>query len=108
MGGKGHGKLRKDKKKKTNSKRKVNKANENEDYYFGGGYLGEEGLKKLVFGTGIAGRKIFKGGGIVDLYVRDHFINYGTISSDGSLSSSGGSIVIVCKKFINWGTLQTI
>ena len=126
--GKGHGKLRKDKKKKTNAKRKVNKANENEDYYFGASFSGDETLAKLVFGTGIAGKKCFKGGGIIDLYIRDHvsyfysvfnvlircnlslrqFINYGTISSDGSLSSSGGSIVIICKKFVNWGTIQSI
>ena len=107
--GKGAGKLRIDKKKKKkNPKRKANAKNENDDYYYGATYTGKEKLEQLAMGCGIVGRKYFKGGGCIDLYIKDHFINYGNISCNAALSSSGGSIVIISKLFINYGTVQAI
>lgn len=107
--GKGAGKLKPDKKKKKNAKRKSNAKNENDDYYFGATYTpNKEKLKELVFGCGITGRKYFKGGGCIDLYIKDHFVNYGNISCNAALSSSGGSIVIISKLFINYGTIQAL
>ena len=107
--GKGAGKLKVDKnKKKKNPKRKQNKNNENEEYYFGATYHGKPKLITLVHGCGITGKKYLKGGGIVDLYVKDHFVNYGIIACNGALSSSGGSIAITCKLFINYGKIQVL
>eukprot|EP01083_Nonionella_stella_P134717 409827_1 len=60
------------------------------------------------FGCVIDEKKHFKGDGCVHLYIKEQFINYGSIASDGSLSSSGGSIVICCKLFINYGVIQCI
>ena len=70
----------------------------------GGNPYGSKELDILYHGSGCMDESEGIGGGIIDIQC-DKLINYGKITSNPFKRGSGGSIFILAKDFINYGTI---